>query len=116
VRVLLSTQVESYGLRELRGAFFILRSTGKQMARKQEKAPKSCQECKNWASVRKRLRVGEVLSAVIAKMEKNLEAADFKASLADYLRLIQMQKEIGDDEPKEIKVTWVKPDEPSSDQ
>jgi len=30
-----------------------------------------------------------------------------KASLADYIRLVQLRKELSDDEPREIKVTWV---------
>jgi hypothetical protein len=84
------------------------------MAKKQEKAPKSCQVCQHWLVVKNRLRVGDVLSGVIKKMEANLKEADFKASLGDYLKLVQMEKEIGDDEPKEIKVTWVQPEEMKS--
>jgi hypothetical protein len=30
-----------------------------------------------------------------------------KASLADYIRLVQLEKELEADEPREIKVTWV---------
>ena len=81
------------------------------MARKQEKAPKSCRVCQHWSEVKNRLRVGDVLAGVIKKMEENLKGADFKASLADYLKLVQMEKEMGDDGPKEIKVTWVQPEE-----
>jgi hypothetical protein len=45
-------------------------------------------------------------------MEDGLKTADFKASLGDYLKLVQMEKEAGgDDTPKEIKVTWVHPEE-----
>ena len=75
----------------------------------------SCQVCEHWAEVRNKVRVGDVLVQVIKKMEENLKAADFKASLADYLKLVQIEKEVGgDDEPKEIKVTWVQPDEPNT--
>jgi hypothetical protein len=82
------------------------------MRKKQEKAPKSCENCEHWAGVQSKLRVGEVLKTVLAKMEANLTTADFKASLGDYLKLVQMEKEIGGDEgPKEIKVSWVQPDE-----
>ena len=97
--------------------FFILRSTSNDMGRKQEKAPKSCQICEHWAEVRSKLRVGDVLKVVIKKMEDNLVTADFKASLADYLKLVQLEKEVGgDDVPREIKVTWVQPDEPNTDE
>jgi hypothetical protein len=84
-------------------------------SKKQQKAPKSCQSCEHWAEVRKKLRVGEVLAQVIQKMEDNLKTADFKASLADYLKLVQIEKEVGGEEqPKEIKVSWVLPDEPNT--
>ena len=50
-----------------------------------------------------------VLSEVIKKMEEKLKTEEFKPSLADYLKLVQMEKEIGEEETKEIKVTWVEP-------
>jgi len=85
------------------------------MGKKQEKAPKTCTECAHWAEVRKRLRVTDVLGQVIANMEANLKTADFKASLADYLKLVQMEKDTGsEEETKEIKVTWVQPGEPNT--
>ena len=90
------------------------------MSKQNEKAPKSCKSCENWKEVKKRMRVGDVLAGVILKMETNLAATDFKASLGDYLKLVQIEKEMGDNEPTEIKVTWVQPDEqleePSTDE
>ena len=84
------------------------------MSRQEEKAPKSCEDCERWREVKSKVRVGSVLAKVIAKMETNLKETDFKASLADYLKLVQVEKEIGDDLPKEIKVTWVEPEQSSS--
>ena len=78
-------------------------------SKKQEKAPKSCQECEHWTEVRDKLRVGDVLTSVVEKMEGKLKASEFKPSLADFLRLVQLEKEIGEEKPKEIKVTWVEP-------
>ena len=77
--------------------------------KKEEKAPKSCQECEHWTEVRNKLRVGGILESVITKMETKLTANEFKPSLGDYLKLVQLEKEIGEEEPKEIKVTWVEP-------
>lgn len=34
---------------------------------------------------------------------------DAKASLGDYIRLVQLQKELEAGDAKEIKVTWVNP-------
>lgn len=83
--------------------------------KRQEKAPKSCQECEHWGEVRDRLRVGGVLTTVLENMEGKLTADEFKPSLADFLRLVQLEKEIGEEEPKEIKVTWVEPVKPSTE-
>ena len=33
-----------------------------------------------------------------------------KASLGDYIRLVQLQKELEEDEVREIRVTWVEPE------
>ena len=83
--------------------------------KQQEKAPKSCESCEHWTEVRDKLRVGKVLEGVIQTMEKSIGTAEFKPSLADYLKLVQWQKEIGEELPKEIKVTWVEPVEPSTE-
>ncbi len=83
--------------------------------KKQEKAPKSCQECEHWTEVRNKLRVGEVLTKVVEKMQGKIAANEFKPTLADFLRLVQLEKEIGEEEPKEIKVTWVEPVKPSTE-
>ena len=78
--------------------------------KKQEKAPKSCQECEHWTEVRNKLRVGEVLDERSSRRWKaRSKANEFKPTLADFLRLVQLEKEIGEEEPKEIKVTWVEP-------
>jgi hypothetical protein len=83
--------------------------------KKQEKAPQSCQECEHWTEVRNKLRVSTVLKSIITKMEAKLEEADFKPSLADFLRLVQLENETEEEEPKEIKVTWVEPDKSSTE-
>jgi hypothetical protein len=82
--------------------------------KKHEKAPKSCEECEHWAVVKNKLRVSVVLESVLKKMEAKLGMAEFKPSLADYLKLVQLEKEIGEEGPKEIRVTWVEPVEPST--
>jgi hypothetical protein len=76
---------------------------------KQEKAHKSCEECEHWAEVRNKLRVDGVLAKVITNMEEKLGKEEFKPSLADYLKLVQLQSDLEEGEKKEIKVTWVEP-------
>jgi hypothetical protein len=43
-------------------------------------------------------------------VEKKLEAGDVKATVGDYIRLVQLHKELEDDELKEIEVRWVDPE------
>jgi hypothetical protein len=45
--------------------------------------------------------------SLLKKMERKLGEADAKVTLGDYIRLMQLQKELEEEEPKEIKVTWV---------
>lgn len=49
------------------------------------------------------------------KVEKKLSGTEMKATLGDYIRLIQLQKDMDEDEPKEIKVTWIETEETESD-
>jgi hypothetical protein len=105
----LSNQGRVVWLREFREAFFILRNKTLVKGKRQEKAPRSCQTCEHWAEVRNKLRVGGVLETVINQMEEKLKDKEFKPSLADFLKLLQMEKELGEEAPKEIKVTWVEP-------
>jgi hypothetical protein len=49
---------------------------------------------------------------LLEKVEKKL-GTSVKASLGDYIRLVQLHKELEDDEVREIKVTWVEPEGPA---
>ena len=52
----------------------------------------------------------KVVGELLAKVEQKLGKADVKATLGDYIRLLQLQRELEQEEPKEIKVTWVDPE------
>ena len=50
------------------------------------------------------------VSKLLEKLEEKLEDETPKATLGDYIRLVQLEKELADEEtPREIKVTWVEP-------
>ena len=57
---------------------------------------------------------GKTQATVVKKLLKNMEeklgGKDVKASLGDYIRLVQLQKELDEEAPREIKVTWVEPE------
>jgi hypothetical protein len=52
---------------------------------------------------------------LLQKVADTLRGSDVKATLADYIRLVQLQKELGEEDPTEIKVTWIEPKETESD-
>jgi hypothetical protein len=43
-------------------------------------------------------------------MEDTFSKKEISASLGDYIRLVQLYRELEEEEPKEVKVTWVDPD------
>jgi hypothetical protein len=51
------------------------------------------------------------VETLIERIEKKLGAADVKASLADYIRLVQLRRELEEEEPREIIARWVEPEE-----
>jgi hypothetical protein len=51
----------------------------------------------------------EVVKKLLKKMEQKLSREDMKASLGDFIRLMQLHKELDEEAPREIKVTWVEP-------
>jgi hypothetical protein len=53
----------------------------------------------------------ELVAALLALAQSNLESGDFKVSVADVIRLLQMQRELEEERPREITVQWVEPQE-----
>jgi hypothetical protein len=51
----------------------------------------------------------QVIKSVLEKMEKQMTEDGMKATMGDYIRLVQLHKELDEESPKEIKVTWVEP-------
>jgi hypothetical protein len=51
----------------------------------------------------------EVVKKLLRKLEQKLASDDVKATLGDYIRLVQLQKELDEESPREIKVTWIEP-------
>jgi 16S rRNA G527 N7-methylase RsmG len=85
------------------------------MAGKAKKSAKTiskpCEDCTYYQEITQKLKVSEVLARAIAKFEERIREADFSPSVGDYIKLVQMKKELEEatDEAKEIKVTWVEP-------
>lgn len=57
----------------------------------------------------------EAVRALIAIVEKKIKDGEMKPTLGDYIKLVQMQKDIEEEQPRDIQVTWVDPKEGSSE-
>ncbi len=55
----------------------------------------------------------KLVSRVIARVEQKLDSEELKPSVGDLIRLLQLEKELKQEEkePTEIKVSWVDRDE-----
>lgn len=56
-----------------------------------------------------KIRVRRLLQSAIEKVDAVLNSKEYKPTLGDYLKLMQLEKEFEADEPKEIVVRWVGP-------
>jgi hypothetical protein len=56
----------------------------------------------------------EIIATIRKKVEIKLKK-DAKATLGDYIRLLQLQKDLEDADLREIKVTWVEPTKTKSE-
>ena len=59
--------------------------------------------------MKEKIRIAQLLGNAITKMEKRLEEDDFKPSIADFLKLLQLEQELDQGQAREIKVSWVEP-------
>ena len=70
-----------------------------------------CKQCSNWEAVREHARVSELLDKAIAAYDQKLQEKDFKPTIAEYLKLLQLENELEDElQDTEVQVTWVGPD------
>lgn len=56
------------------------------------------------------------MQKILERVEDKLKHDDVKATLGDYIRLVQLEKELEDEEPREIKVTWIEPAKTESEE
>ena len=69
-------------------------------------------EATNAKKKARRKSKAKLVRDVIQKMEQKLESEDLKPSVGDFIRLLQLEKELNEEkQPKEIKVSWVDPSE-----
>ncbi len=57
---------------------------------------------------------GELVSKLLKSVHEKLDTQDGKATVSDFIRLLQLQKEMEEEQPREITVTWVESGEEES--
>jgi hypothetical protein len=67
----------------------------------------SCEGCRRWKEVKNKMRIAELLGKAAESFTD--KQGEFKPTLAEYLKLVQMEKEFEEEDVKEIKVKWVEP-------
>ena len=50
-----------------------------------------------------------IVNKLLQSIEAKIDAKELKATLGDFIRLLQLQRELEEEQPREIKVTWVEP-------
>ena len=69
-----------------------------------------CKQCGNWEAIREHVRVSELLDKAIASYDEKMRDKDFKPTIAEYLKLLQLDRELDDEIlDTEVQVTWVGP-------
>lgn len=58
----------------------------------------------------------QLIAEVIGSIEQRIDQNELKPTVGDFIRLLQLEREIEQEEPpKEIKVSWVEPEEETKD-
>lgn len=60
---------------------------------------------------RRRRKEAALVEKVIQNIEEKLNSDQLKPTVGDFIRLLQLEKELAEEPPKEIKVSWVEPSE-----
>jgi hypothetical protein len=55
-----------------------------------------CRNCPQWAEIKERARVAVLVNQAVNKYEQKLNANNFRPTIAEYLKLLQLEKEIED--------------------
>ena len=53
-----------------------------------------------------------LIDKLLCSIEERIVNQELKGTVNDFIRLLQLQKELEDEQPREIEVRWVEPTEP----
>lgn len=52
-----------------------------------------------------------LIDEILKRVEERLKGNDFKATVGDFIRLLEIRKALEEERPREITVRWVEPSE-----
>ncbi len=76
-------------------------------AAKTSAAKKKVQAPRKRAAVVKKRSKSALVNKLLDAAEKKMESDEVKASIGDVIRLLQLQRELEEEEPREITVQWI---------
>jgi hypothetical protein len=53
----------------------------------------------------------DVIRKAIEIFEKKFDAANIKITASEYIRLLELQQQMNEEKPREIRIRWVQPSE-----
>jgi hypothetical protein len=53
----------------------------------------------------------DVIREAIKIFEKKFDAANIKITASEYIRLLELQQQMNEEKPREIRIRWVQPSE-----
>jgi hypothetical protein len=59
----------------------------------------------------RRMTKAEMVSGLITKIQEKLAKDELKPTVGDLLRLLQLEQEMEEEQPREIRVSWINGDE-----
>jgi hypothetical protein len=72
---------------------------------------KATQEARDQGEEQHSRSNAELVGKVIANIEAKLAKDQLKPTVGDLIRLLQIKKELTEEQPREITVSWIEPDE-----
>jgi len=80
--------------------------------KKKKKEAQSEKESSGKASAGK----AELVRQLIANIQAKLGSEEAKATVGDFIRLLQLEKELEEEQPREITVTWIEPEKEDAEE
>jgi hypothetical protein len=73
--------------------------------------PEQMAEAKHARKTKRGKNKKALVKQAIRQIGEKIESNELKPTVGDFIRLLQLEKELLEETPKEIKVSWIEPEE-----